>query len=149
MKELKQIMLSKLIYQFVTLKNRCLPKNLAFSDEYLNLNEEENKALEEVIGEMIKSGYLIRRSGQLCLSEKGLEWAEKESDLSNIISDDGIPPFELIRLIVSFYKLSKKNQEDVVRKIVKSANEYENLEDFIKTFGSILSNYNIISKKDE
>jgi len=71
---LNKIMLNKLIYHFKMLNYNCLPKVLAFSDEFLKLNKEENIALEKVINHLIKKGLLYRKDLELCLSEKGKQW---------------------------------------------------------------------------
>ena len=140
---LNEIMLNKLIYHFKVLNYNCLPKILAFSDEFLKLNREENMALERVINHLIKKELLYRKDLELCLSEKGKKWISSLSTKKNIKkafekSTEKIPPYDLLRMLIAFYKLKKEKQEKAIKELVNKVNDFESIDEILKEFEAII-----------
>jgi hypothetical protein len=140
---LNEIMLNKLIYHFKVLNYNCLPKILAFSDEFLKLNREENIALEKVINHLIKKELLYRKDSDLCLSEKGKKWisslaAKKDIKEKAYEENKKIPPYDLLRILIAFYKLKKENQEKAIKELVNKVNDFESIDEILKEFETII-----------
>jgi len=144
MKLLNEIMLNKLLYQFKIVGYNCLPFNLAFSDEFLKLNEQENGALENVINHLINKELIYRDGLDLCLSQKGKKWIKslKIEDIqkNNVEKEkkSPIPPYDLLRMLVSFYKLKKTEQEIAIKELVKNINDFKDIDEILKEFEKII-----------
>jgi len=131
-------LLNKLVFYFQKGYN-CLPFNLAFSDEFLNLSGQENSVLEKVIDDLISKELVYRNGLELCLTQKGRKWIETTESVEEKIKQNvEVSPLSLLNMLVAFYKIDKQKQEKVIRILLNKVNNFRNIEEILKEFENII-----------